>query len=117
MNLLEAVKSGKRFRKPGGAWLERNNSGGLIARLPGGAAFEARFGVEDFELETWELEPEKKGPSPLERIEEAFAVIREAVKELVTNGETHKNGHCVHCGMFKGHGHSDGCVFKGTREN
>ena len=75
MNLCDAVRSGKRFRKSNGPWIESDPldpQKALLIDLPGGKRAQAYFFVADFESDLWEIEPEKAKHSKAELISMAF---------------------------------------------
>lgn len=86
MNLLKAVRSGRRFKKPGGIYIERDPAGMFVSNVPGKGLCKTHFFVGDFEIDTWELEPlaKEKLPveTPVERVELALSLIRSAIHEL-----------------------------------
>lgn len=107
MDLIHAVKSGKRFRKPGGAWIEQLD-GKLITKLPEpGRVLQIYFYPADFDLTSWELETEG-GEDPKEKIETAMILFRKILEEVFLP----KTYRCNHCGMNVGH--AAGCVHKGA---
>lgn len=93
MNLVDAVKSGKRFRKSNGTWIERvpavaGQVTSLRAKLQG-EWVKCYFFVEDFENEEWETEPEPKSARAefMARVDSCFNMLRDLILEEVTDRE------------------------------
>lgn len=92
MRLESAVLSGKRFRKPGGAWISTDPTavelpapdGARLSQIRiniAGQFHSAYFSVEDFRADDWETEPDPE-PTPLEMVEAACKTIVEAFRKL-----------------------------------
>lgn len=89
MNLLKAVRhDGRRFKKPGGLYIETDSRGAFVSNIPGKGLTQVQFYKQDFEIDTWELEPTAKTQLPAEpvstfdRLDLGLNLIRQAFQEL-----------------------------------
>lgn len=93
MNLLKAIRYGRRFKKPGGLYIETDSNGAFVTNVPGKGLTHVQFYKTDFEIDTWELEPQKpqlpaEPVATLDRLDMGLNLIRQAFHELAERGKT-----------------------------